>query len=261
MKNIIKKSILITALVICLAGLIFAVFKIIDEFPKKNTNNMGGYRDGIEAQAKPDAPELPDNPVDFVALKARNTDICGWIYMPGLEKVYGIPIDYPILQSGNDKPEDFYLNHDVDGNELFDGSIYIQKYNSNDFTDTNTVIYGHDLADKSMFSALRRYRKKEFFDQNEWIYIYSPGHVYKYRIYSAFMFTDQHILYAYDFKNDYQYQQFLDEAANPRSGIGFVREGMDVTTNDRIITLSTCADRKMDRFLVVGVLVEDQLTK
>ena len=75
------------------------------------------------------------------------------------------------------------------------------------------------------------------------------------------MFTDQHILYAYDFKNDYQYQQFLDEAANPRSGIGFVRDGMDVTTNDRIITLSTCADRKMDRFLVVGVLVEDQLTK
>ena len=197
---------------------------------------------------------LPDNPIDFPSLQKNNADIIAWIEVPGTV------INYPILQSGNDRPENFYLDHDENGKYKYAGSIYIQQMNRADFTHPNTVMYGHNMKNGSMFAALHKFRNKDFFDENQYMYVYTPGHILKYRIYSAYVYDNRHILNSFDFSDDEEYQAYLDQSLNPKSMTRQVREGVTVTTKDRIITLSTCTSNDRERYLVQGVLIHDQPT-
>ena len=201
------------------------------------------------------------NPINFQKLTAVNSDVCAWIHIPGSEEAYGAAIDYPILQSSREKPEDFYLNHDTYGKSSKDGSIYIQKFNHNNFSDYNTVIYGHDLANKQMFTPLRKYRNRDFFDKNQYIYIYLPDRLLKYHIFAAFVHSDSHLLYEYDFNDEDSCGEFLSECENPASKTGNYRKEANVTTEDRLITLSTCTSNKGERFLVVALLSEEIIYK
>lgn len=199
-------------------------------------------------------PVLPDNPIDFAAKQAENPHIVAWIQIPGTV------IDYPIMQSGNDVPENFYLDHNPQRKADRNGSIYIQQINRADFTHPNTVMYGHNMANGSMFAALHKYRDKDFFDENSIIYVYTPGHILTYRIFSAFVYDNRHILNSFNFSDPEEYGAFLEQCLNPISMTKQVREGVSVTTDDRIITLSTCTASGRERYLVEGVLIDDQAT-
>ena len=127
-------------------------------------------------------PELPDNPVDFAALQAEFPEAVAWIRIPD------VGIDYAIMQSGPTTPEDYYLYRNEAGKDDRNGSIYMQKYNCADFSDVNTVLYGHNMKGYKMFGAVHKFKKADFFEKNEYLYIYRPGHVLKYRIYSLFTY-------------------------------------------------------------------------
>lgn len=198
---------------------------------------------------------LMDNPIDFAAKQAENPHIVAWLRIPGTV------IDYPIMQSGNDVPENFYLDHGPDREPNRNGSIYIQQINRADFTHPNTVLYGHNMANGSMFAAIRKYRNASFFNKNQYIYVYTPGHILTYHIYSAFIYDDRHILNSFNFSDPEEYGEFLEQTLNPISMSRQVREGVEVTTDDRIITLSTCTGNSRERYLVEGVLIDDQPTK
>ena len=212
-------------------------------------------------QGDPDATEqtttaepLPDNPVDFAALQAVNPDAYAWIYVPNTL------IDYPVLQAGADLPEDFYIYRNLQKNYEFRGCIYSQKTNAKDFSDPVTVLYGHHMLDNSMFSTLYYFRDQKFFDENEFFYIYTPGHILTYRIVSAHQYDERHILNSFDFSKEAVFQEYLDEISNPRFMLADVREGIELTTADRIVTLSTCISGGTQRYLVQGVLIDDQAT-
>jgi len=198
---------------------------------------------------------LIDNPIDFAAKQAENPHIVAWIQIPGTV------IDYPIMQSGNDVPENFYLDHGPNRKANRNGSIYIQQINRADFTHPNTVLYGHNMANGSMFAAIRQYRKTSFFNKNQYIYIYTPGHILTYHVYSAFIYDNRHILNSFNFMDPEEYGAFLEQTLNPASMSRQVRKGVEVTTDDRIITLSTCTGNSWERYLVEGVLISDQPTK
>lgn len=202
--------------------------------------------------SEPDA--LPDNPVDFAAKQAENPDICAWISIPGTV------IDYAVLRSGNDTEENFYLHRDEQRNYRYAGSIYMQKINAPDFSDPNTILYGHNMRNGSMFAALHKYKKAAFFNENQYIYVYIPGHILTYRIYSAFVYDDRHILNSFNFYDDAEYDAFLQQTLSPTSMTKQVRPDVAVTTEDRILTLSTCTTRDSERYLVEGVLIHDQAT-
>ena len=199
-------------------------------------------------------PPLPDNPVDFAALQAVNPDAYAWIYVPNTL------VDYPVLQSGADLPEDVYIYRNLEKQYEFRGCIYSQKANAKDFSDPVTVLYGHHMLDDSMFSTLYYFRDQQFFDANEFFYIYTPGHILTYRIVSAHQYDERHILNSFDFSQEAIFQEYLDEISNPRSMLADVREGITLTTEDRIVTLSTCISGGSQRYLVQGVLIDDQAT-
>lgn len=196
-----------------------------------------------------------ENPIDFAALKAQNPDVCAWI------TVEGTNINYPILRSGPDKEDDFYLDHDLTANKKAAGSIYIQRLNSGDFSDSNTVIYGHNMLNGSMFASLKKFKDKSFFDKNRVIYIYTPDKILKYDIVSSFLYDDRHIINSFNFYIAQGMQAYVDMVMNPQTTVKNIREGAEVTLEDKLITLSTCTTKKKERYLVVGRLSEEINTK
>ncbi len=214
-------------------------------------NNLDDYKTTSSVTSS----VLPANPIDFKSIQEKNPDVCAWIQIPGIED-----IDYPILQSAPEADDNFYLDHDIDGVKKRAGSIYIQKLNNKDFGDPNTLIYGHNMLNGSMFGQLKKFRNKDFFDTNRKIFIYTPGHILEYEIISAFVYDDRHIMNSFNFKVENECQEFFDTVINPKSLTKQVLEGATLTTDDNIITLSTCTSNDSERYLVVGKLVSDTKT-
>lgn len=215
-----------------------------------NTNNTSSISSTV----------LPANPIDFAKLQQEYPDARAWIQIPGIDK-----INYPIFQSSAEADDNFYLDHNRDGNSDRYGEIYIQKLNHNDFEDPNTLIYGHNMTNGSMFGKLydgsgRQFCNKDFFNEHRTIYVYLPGHILEYEIISAFVYDDRHILNSFNFALEDERMNFFNTCINPNSLTKQVLEGATLNEDDRIITLSTCTSNDNERFLVVGKLINDTIT-
>ena len=222
---------------------------VTPEDPAPDTPDVPELPDGPTEQEV-----LPDNPVDFTALQATNPDIYAWIHIPGTN------IDGPVACSSPDKPDDFYLNHNIYGQYEFAGTLYSEKQNGTELSDRNTVIYGHNMLNGTMFRTLHYFEDKEFFDNTETFTIYTPGHILTYTVFAAYQYDNRHILNSFDFEDDAVWAEYLAYATNPKSMNVHTRDA-GVTVEDRIVTLSTCVGtNKSARYLVQGVLTDDQPT-
>ncbi|MCI8835142.1 MAG: class B sortase, partial [Ruminococcus sp.] len=151
--------------------------------------------------------------------------------------------------------DDYYLNMTMDGKYGLPGSIYTEKYNAQDFSDRVTVIYGHTMHDGTMFSELKKYRDRAFFDQNPYIYIYLPTARLKYQIFAAVAFDNRYILGEYSFSSPEDFESYTTELKSSLDGN--INENVEI--NNPIITLSTCIDEfPNQRWLVNAVLLEEQ---
>lgn len=230
-----------------------------------NLNKADDLYEEIKEEAKDEEPTIPEIieeiveieeekveiPIDFEALWEKNEEIYAWITIPGTK------VDYPILQ----RPEDdtYYLNHTVDGTEGLPGSIYTESVHAQDFSESNTVIYGHNMKDDSMFGSLHDFEKADFFKENRDIYIYTPEHILTYKIFAAVTYSDTYIPFTFDFTTDEGYQEFLDSIYDSKNMTNQFADDVEVTTNDRIITLSTCVGNQPNkRYLILAVLVDEQ---
>ena len=198
---------------------------------------------------------LVDNPINFSELTKLNPDLYAWI------RIQGTVIDYPVAQSSNGD-QNYYLHHNYLGNYEFAGTIYSQKHNTKYFIDRVTVLYGHNMLNGTMFAALHKFSDKDFFEENDTIEIFIDGHILTYKIFAAYEYDDRHILNSFDFYDDDVYAQYLSDCLNPHSSNAIVREGVELTTEDKIITLSTCTNYNANkRYLVQGVLINDEKTR
>lgn len=199
-------------------------------------------------EPEPEPVSKVEIPIDFAALQQQNPDVYAWIQVPGTE------VDYPILQSSNDNT--YYLNHTIDGEEKKEGAIFTENYNTKTFEDPNTVIYGHDMKNGSMFQSIHKYMDRSFFDNNRDIVIYMPDQILHYKIFAAYLTDNKHLLMNYNFWSKDEYQQYLNSIFSMRDMNAFIDTSTEVTTEDKIITLSTCyAGISTQRYLVQAVLV------
>lgn len=214
-----------------------------------------GITDGDEARLPGDIlTGETENPIDFEKLQSYNDEIYAWIHIPNTK------IDYPIAQ--HDGPDDYYLKHNMYGEPEFAGTIYTEKCNKTDFSDPNTLIYGHNMRNGSMFQNLHKFEEQKFFDENQYVYIYTPRHMMVYHIFAAYEYDDRHIMNSFDFSDKKVYKNYLKEIFEARSMNVNIRSDEDVTVDDKIITLSTCVGGKPEsRYLVQAVLIKDEKTK
>lgn len=194
---------------------------------------------------------IPDKAVDIAALREEvNDDIYAWIYIPDTA------IDYPVLQHPTDNS--YYLEFNIDGSKGYPGCIYTENYNKKDFSDPNTVMYGHNMKNGLMFAGLHKFGDSVYFDEHPYVYIYTEDTLLVYEIFAAYVSGDEHILYSCDFTNANAYRDYLNGIFQVRSMNANIRESAVVTEDNRILTLSTCiADKPNNRYLVQGVLLNE----
>ncbi|SFA76743.1 sortase B [Acetitomaculum ruminis DSM 5522] len=195
---------------------------------------------------------IPEKDINWDELRKKNKDIYAWIYIPDVN------IDYPVCQ--HDSDNEYYLNHNLDGSSGLPGVIYSENYNSKDFLDVHTLLYGHNTKDGSMFSALHDFEDENFFNKEEhYIYIYTSQFNYVYEIFAAYIYNDEHLILNYDLDNEYVYEQYIKDiytVSDKGYGKANIKNDITVTKENKIITLSTCLDGESDgyRYLVTGVL-------
>lgn len=207
----------------------------------------------IEDQQQ-EGPEDYQSPIDFAELQNINQDIYAWI------KIEGTDIDYPILQSSSD--DNYYLKRTYEKKESVRGAIFTQvTFNAKDFEDNHTVLYGHNMfkPNGEMFSQLVHYQDKDFFDKYREIIIYLPGKELKYKVFAAYKWTDEHLLYEYNTRNKALYGNYLQTIFNIRDLSANIDQSLDITADDKIITLSTCVTLNgTQRYLVQAVRCDDE---
>ncbi len=192
---------------------------------------------------------VPEKAVDFGDLQENTSgDIYAWIYIPDTK------IDYPVLQHPTDNA--YYLDYNLDGSKGYPGCIYTENYNQKDFTDPVTVLYGHNMKNGTMFAGLHRYSDAEYMEEHPYVYVYTEEGLLVYEIFAAHEYSDAHILYNHDYTEEIEFEGYLEEIRSIRNMGNVVKEEVEVTAQDRILTLSTCISSKPNnRFLVQGVLL------
>lgn len=182
--------------------------------------------------------------VNFDELLAVNSDTIGWIRFSPEPSM----INYPIVQG---KDNDQYLHQTFSANENTLGAIFLNVDNKADFSDRNSIIYGHRMKDGSMFRHLQDYEDKAFWESNPYFYIYTPdGREITYHIYSVGQVEETSDTYQTVFGGEEEYQNFL----NLTKEVAAYDTGVEVTVADTIVTLSTCTSASDEhRFVVRGV--------
>lgn len=192
----------------------------------------------VPAPLEAEDPRMEDlAETDLDALRKVNEDVLGWIHIPGTK------IDYPILQ-GEDN--EYYLKRTWKGHRNPVGSIFLESRNSPDFTDWNTIIYGHNMGDGSMFAPLHRYKKQDFWEKNPYIYIVTDAGVLRYEIFSSYNATVGSKTYGLSFNQTETRVEFLAMALENSD----IDTGIAPQLTDQIITLSTCSGAEETRRVV-----------
>jgi len=193
------------------------------------------------------AGNIYNNPVNFVELKAANSDIIGWIYMTTPH------ISEPILRSTSN--DNFYLAHNATGEYSRAGSLYIEsRYNGTDFSDMCTIIYGHRMSDGSMFGSLQASLEDVDLTSNpQYIVIYLPNSVKIYQICATIPRDKMHVLHYNNFDDESGYNRFIDQVYNASGDEVDLVDDLRPQYGDRLLILSTCLRRdRTHRFLVIA---------
>lgn len=180
-----------------------------------------------------------ENPIDFASLQAINEDVIGWLEVEALD------INYPIV-IGDDN--DYYLHRTFRHQENFAGSIFVDYLCRPDFSGRNTIVYGHNMKNGSMFGSLKEFRNQETYDKSPYFWIYTKDRIYQYEIYSCAEVGTYSEVYQIDFADPSEFQYFLD-ASSQRS---VVQTNVPVALSDTVVTLSTCTGNTETRFVVQG---------
>ncbi|MCL2112038.1 MAG: class B sortase [Clostridiales bacterium] len=179
----------------------------------------------------------------IVGLQERYPDAVGWINIPHTG------IDYPFVQTYDNS---YYLHKDIDENYLAAGTLFMDCGNNGDFSDFNTIIYGHHMKNGSMFGPLALYEDRAFFDTNATGHIFLSDKTFELEFF-AYMIVHFEDLAIYDSPTDRASKlgviNYIKDTAR------HYREDIDVSPNDQIVTLSTCAYEFKDaRMLLIGRL-------
>ncbi|MBR3239582.1 MAG: class B sortase [Oscillospiraceae bacterium] len=170
-------------------------------------------------------------------------DAVGWIYCPGT------PIDNGVVQA---KTNDYYLHRFYDGSYSVGGSLFADCGNARDFSDRNTVIYGHHMKDGSKFARITFYRNQSYYDEHPVMYLNTPGMNYRVEIFAAFATDADSEVYTLHFESEAAYEAWLQLMKDNSD----FKCNVDVAPTDRVVTLSTCSYEYDDsRYVAIGKLV------
>lgn len=236
-------SIVKIILVIILATSLYRIYS----YNKADKEFKTATREVQEKFQEPNEEKLADDNKDkearekIGALRKDYESVIGWI------KVDGTEIDYPIVK-GSDN--DYYLNHNYKNDYNVFGAIFMDYRNEENFSDQNTIIYGHNNDRGGNFRALHKLEEDGFFEENKFIEIFSEAGYKKYQIFAVYKAGP------YDEFRSPKYSE--EDGEKLRT---YIKERNILKTEvpsefKDILTLQTCSP-KDTRLVVQGKLVEE----
>mgnify|MGYP005774359789 FL=1 len=245
-----KKIVKIILLAVCLGVFCFSGYKIYqylhEEKANKELNNKLIEKAVVEnqktnvleedSQAKN---ELPIN-VDFTALKQENEDIVGWLYSENTQ------INYPVVQS---EDNNYYLRRLVNGEYNIAGSLFMDYRNNSNLEDNNTIIYGHNMENDTMFGTLQEYKSQEYYDNHKVLYYFTQEKNYMIQLFAGYTISVESDIYDLSIIDESKIEESIQNSD--------FNSDVEVREEDKIMTLSTCAyEYDGARYIIMGVLHE-----
>ena len=257
-KDNIKQIILKVLFIICFIALIVSSIYIINYFWQANRqdNIINDSRElwhnaqKVETESYINEKEEQVDPFTAVkeAMLKENSDFKGWI------TINGTKVDNPIYQTTNNE---FYLNRNQKKQYSAYGALYFDYENkiTEDETDKNLVIYGHEMKNGSMFGSLKRYKSLSFYKQYPTIDFSTLYDRSTYKIYSVFLLNsvkadDNNYIYNI-YRNSFLDATDFNEWVSEAKQRSIINTTVDVELNDDIITLVTCSEDFENARLVI----------
>ncbi len=191
--------------------------------------------EAFDAPSDVEGTSLADLTVDWDALRAINPDVVGWIYIPDTI------VNYPIMYSGDDET---YLTRDFYGNEggwwMADyGAVFLSGYNAPDFSDANSIVYGHNLLNGSMFADVAKFADNGQFNSHRTVYLLTPQGNYRLTSFAVVnVFADDPLVQT-SFASEQDYAAYVQDKID--RSIVTPDEGMpDVASISQTFAFSTC---------------------
>lgn len=249
-----RKILFWAAIAVCAVVFVFSLSKIIEGLSeyRQGTNTYNELREfaGVMKPTPPPSETDPaDDPeeelvLDFDALLEINSQCVGWIYSEGTI------ISYPIAQASDNS---YYLKHMFNGESNSAGCIFLDYRNAPDFSDFNSVIFGHNLKNGTMFRSLTGYKEQSYYDEHPVLQLLTPEKNYDICLFGGYIAKVTDDAWQLSFEDDAARAAWLQEILDRST---FQSDVVPEVT-DHIVTLSTCSYEFTNaRYVVFGVLRE-----
>ena len=189
---------------------------------------------------------------EYEEFLSQNPDLVGWL------TIQGTKVDYPVVQKAEDN--DYYLNHSFDGSEDSAGTIYVDYRSDIVNPTTNTMVYGHNMKNGTMFGSLKNYLQEDFFKEYRYIQFNT---IYEHRLYQVVSVGLSEV--AYQDENSYRYYNFIQannmeewqEFVDNVNSLAIYQSDVTLEPSDEILTLSTCNSYTEDgRLFIVAKRIQ-----
>ncbi len=165
--------------------------------------------------------------VDLDAMQKLNGDVIGWILIPDTS------VSHPLLQG---RSNTYYLRQTWEKTWNLAGSIFLDSTLDPTFDNFNTIIYGHNMRDGTMFSHLLNFSDEQYLNDHKYLYLLSEKGVHKYEVFAVYTAHIRDEIYGIGSFSDKRKQSLIDFALEKSE----IDTAIVPTVDDRIVTLSTC---------------------
>ena len=207
----------------------------------------------IAVSPPPQKPVLTPAPEPFYSEQVRklmrqNADTVAYL------NVLETAIQYPVVQG---KDNEYYSTHTFAKKRRAAGAIFMDAWNDRKFSDFNTVIYGHNMKDGSMFSTMREYRHANFLRDHKYIEITLLNSKRSYKVFSAYMVKDDFDFRGFEHSTNQQRDVFIRQIINKSE----INTNTEATAADSLLTLVTCASENREWYWVVHAVLTGTVTE
>lgn len=221
---------------------VIAAKQEINNIITNDNANREQLTEKTDGETEPTTETLPIS-VDFEYLHGINEDVAGWIYCEDT------PISYPFLQSPDNS---YYLYRLVDGTQNPSGSLFLDFRNQFDMSDWNSIIYGHNMNDGTMFACLNEYKDQAYYDAHPVMYLLTPEKQFKVELVAGILARADASFYDFPVPEDRR-----EEVVNGWLEDSTFETKTQLRPDDRFVTFSTCSYEFSDaRYVVIGALRE-----
>lgn len=257
MQNAKGRMILYVLLILLFLGVLFfsiyQIYRQVTEQKQISAQNEALVEEAVKVvepvelpvEIEEEVPIYAPIEVDFEALLEKNPDVVGWLYCEGTG------INYPVAQGADNEQ---YLRRLLDGTYNRAGTIFVDSRSAADFSQWNTLIYGHNMKDDTMFAMVPSYADQAFYEQHPTWWLLTPEQNYRVDLFAGYTTEPNALLYTLP-EGEAEQQMVLGYA----SRFSDFETKLEPETDARFVTFSTCLyDAKDSRYVLMGILKEAQ---